>query len=114
MSEDLADKFRKALCIAHEYWCFQEWAADKKKEIEQRRIKAIGWKEELNCLINLARRRTESRVSATQEQRDELERLLEERVRNKQTQEHLQSRLQAITDDTNLGKGRWIEAWAEV
>jgi hypothetical protein len=104
LSKDLADKFRKALCIAHEYWYFQEMAADKKKEIEQRRIKAIGWEAELNCLIKLAKRRIERRASATQEQRNELEKLLEERVRNKQTHEHLQSRLQVITDDTNLGK----------
>jgi hypothetical protein len=64
---------------------YQEEAVDMRTELEQKKIRTDGWEKELNCLIKPAEGQIERRGSATQEQRYELESLLEERVRNKQS-----------------------------
>jgi hypothetical protein len=87
MSESLAEKIQNALCIAHEYWGFGKGVPAETMTLFEKEAKTQSWADELEHLINVTKEKVKNTGGATHEQRDELQDLLEERIKCQKAQE---------------------------
>jgi hypothetical protein len=114
LSEPLAGKIQKALCIAHSYWTSPEKIAAEEKTRFENEAKTQSWKDELEYQIKSTKKKMRRTGGATREQRVELVKLLEERMKCQKTQEWNQRQRQTHEDTVKLAKERWSNAWFAV
>ncbi|KAI4643101.1 hypothetical protein J4E93_007170 [Alternaria ventricosa] len=114
LSRPLAEKIRKALCIAHQYWRTPESVADEDKGRFEAEARTEAWEEELEHLIEVMKKKVKKTGQATDQERYKLQDLLEERKKCHRTKNYYQYYRRLAEDSVKLGKERWINAWYAV
>ena len=114
LSKPLAEKIRKALCIAHQYWRTPESVADEDKGRFEAGARTEAWEEELEHLIEVMKKKVRKTGQATDQERNKLQDLLEERKKCHRTKKYYQYYRRLAEDSVKLGKERWINAWFAV
>ncbi|KAI4674272.1 uncharacterized protein J4E84_010647 [Alternaria hordeiaustralica] len=114
LSKPLAEKIRKALCVAHQYWRPPKRVADEEKELFENEARTEAWEEELEHLIEVMKKKVKKTGQATDQERIKLQDLLEERKKCHKNKRIDQYHRRLAEDSVKLGKERWINAWFTV